>query len=71
MQAREQYEAEQKAKAAQEAKEDVTKRGSFHHFHANLLCAPRSRRDRAEIAPRPRRDRASLCGMIEKNAIHT
>ena len=37
MEAREQYEAEQRAKEAREAKEDVTKRSDMSHFYSNLL----------------------------------
>ena len=37
MQAREEFEAEQKAKEAKEEKEDVTKRKDMSHFYSNLL----------------------------------
>ena len=37
LQAREEYEAAQRAKEAQEAKEDVTKRTDMSHFYSNLL----------------------------------
>ena len=37
MQAREQFEAEQKAKEAKEEREDVTKRKDLSHFYSNLL----------------------------------
>ena len=37
LQAREEYEAAQKAKEAKEAREDVTKRSDMSHFYSNLL----------------------------------
>lgn len=48
LQAREEYEAEQKRKDEKDAREDVTQRGDMHHFYANLLdnkLAPDEQRD--------------------------
>ena len=57
MQAREQFEAEQKAKEAKEEREDVTKRKDLSHFYSNLLhgnvgevTAPSASRDAAYAA---------------------
>ena len=37
LQARDEYEEEQRRKSEQEARDDVTKRGDLTHFHRNLL----------------------------------